>query len=120
MPLRTGRIIVKFGELDDTAFSVDRRRDLADAAEHRPRPETLGKRVEMFHAVEDRQDHRVGCDGCGDIGERRRECEGLDRQQYDIEAWRQRVGGHELWLELEAAVRADDFEPMLAELRGPG
>ena len=104
-------------ELNYLARLVQRRRDRAEPAEHALGAEFRIERVEVVHAVEQRDDRGFRADGGREGFDRILEIERLAAQQHDVEFFGELVGLHRGRIfQRDVAVRALDDKPGAREL----
>jgi hypothetical protein len=113
------RQIVQLGEVPHAAFFIERGRDQALAAQHRRAAEAPLEKVEMGHAVQQRQDrglrpHRRG-EGLHGLDQ----VVGLAAQQDEVVGRAELVGGDRRRGEVGIAARAADREARLGQLCRP-
>ena len=116
--LAVGQGLHAAGELDDAFVAVERARDHAYAAEHGRRAEALLGELDVAHAVEERQDHRVRTDRRGEIVERALKSKRLDRKDDDVERARPLPDDKQLRLDIEVAIRAQHPQAVAPKLLG--
>jgi hypothetical protein len=106
------------GELEDAALRVQHRGNHADSAEDRLFPEARDQDVDMPHAIEKRDDHRVRPHGWGEIAKGGVERECLHRQDHGVERPGRFARDEKPRGEGQIAVGTENREAAAFEVRG--